>query len=73
MTKKKNVMIFGNKSELLKTNRLCKAGIYTILAGVITLVIGGKNFYKTVGGIQCDDPASDTINDMYNSLTKKNG
>jgi uncharacterized membrane protein YidH (DUF202 family) len=64
----KNVLMFANKKEMRRTNRLLKAGVATIAVGVTTLVIGGLRFYKTVWAIQSDNCKSNVIDNMFNDL-----
>ena len=68
MNNKKNVLMFGNKKQMLGINRLLTTGICTIVTGVVMLIIGGRRFYKSVDAISCDDPKSCVIDDMHNDL-----
>ncbi len=70
MNNKKDVLMFGNKAQMKDTNWLIKAGISAIIGGVITLMIGGRSFYKSVWAIQGEDPTSNVINGMFEDLTK---
>lgn len=67
---KKNVLMFANKEQMKRTNRLLKAGVVTIAVGVTTLVVGGLRFYKTVWAIQSDNCESNVVDNMFNDLVK---
>ena len=68
MDEKKDVMMFGNKKQMIRTNLLLEAGVCTIIAGVITLAIGGRRFYKQVGAVGSDNSKSTVINDIYEEM-----
>jgi len=68
MNNKKNVLMFGNKKQMLGIDRLLTTGICTIVTGIVMLVIGGQRFYKSIDAIICDDPNSCVVDDMHNDL-----
>ena len=68
MKEKKDVLLFGNKKQMLRNNLLLKAGVGSIIAGTITLIIGGRKFYKSIGATTADCPDSNVIDDIYNDL-----
>ena len=70
MNETKNVLMFGNKNQMMLNNGLIIGGIASVGVGIITIVIGGGHYYKTVSGIVCEDQTSNIINDMFEDLTK---
>ena len=70
MRKKKDTVMFGTASQLKSINYFVQCGLGSIMAGVIVIIIAGRQFYKNVKGIRCEDPSSDTIDSMYKTFTK---
>ena len=67
--KKKDVMLFGNNGEINRISTLINVGIFAIIAGVATVVIGERRFSKRVCGFTSHDPAAlDTIDGIFKEL-----
>jgi hypothetical protein len=69
MSKKKDVLLFGNAKELVDNNRIIGMGIGAVLVGLITIGIGEYRSGKLLIGFSGEtEHGKGSINSMYEDL-----
>lgn len=69
MGKHKDILLFGNRSNIATNDALIVTGIFSIITGVITLIVGEYRGHKTLDGFYCTE-SNDIVNDIFEKINK---